>query len=265
TQKSYIGERFDPETGLLYLNARYMDPVLGRFISPDDWDPTKPGVGTNRYAYAQNDPVNKSDQNGHESSVSSDGKSVSIDPEDKDQPTVTIPNSLKDSGITKGTTVAGSSKAKNNGVKKTDFFFHTYKARTKTTFKGKEKLAAIGTKIRNNPVPSAYSRPATKDGTPNVALDVFGIPMEFMVDSSVIKSPNPDKYSDITVNYTVPGEHMLEEGYVMSYAVRDKDDSISVVSYGEGNSAFQAPQLGLDQAAVPTWENYQTEIIGGLK
>ncbi|MER8391784.1 hypothetical protein NKH10_07720 [Mesorhizobium sp. M1340] len=48
-----------------YLNARYMDPVLGRFISPDDWDSTLPGVGTNRYAYAQNDPVNKSDQNGH--------------------------------------------------------------------------------------------------------------------------------------------------------------------------------------------------------
>ncbi|WP_208760349.1 hypothetical protein, partial [Mesorhizobium intechi] len=36
-----------------------------RFISPDDWDPTLPGVGTNRYAYAQNDPVNKSDRNGH--------------------------------------------------------------------------------------------------------------------------------------------------------------------------------------------------------
>ncbi|MFB9978214.1 RHS repeat-associated core domain-containing protein [Mesorhizobium kowhaii] len=69
TQKSYIGERFDPETGLLYLNARYMDPVLGRFISPDDWDPTLPGVGTNGYAYAQNDPVNKSDPNGHQSLV----------------------------------------------------------------------------------------------------------------------------------------------------------------------------------------------------
>ncbi|MER9852209.1 RHS repeat-associated core domain-containing protein, partial [Mesorhizobium sp. M0106] len=64
TQKSYIGERFDPETGLLYLNARYMDPVLGRFISPDDWDPTLGSVGTNRYAYAGNDPINKSDQNG---------------------------------------------------------------------------------------------------------------------------------------------------------------------------------------------------------
>ena len=36
-----------------------------RFISPDDWDPTMPGVGTNRYAYSQNDPVNKADPNGH--------------------------------------------------------------------------------------------------------------------------------------------------------------------------------------------------------
>ena len=65
TQKGYINERHDPETGLMYLNARYMDPSFGRFISPDDWDPIKEGVGPNRYAYAQNDPVNKSDPNGH--------------------------------------------------------------------------------------------------------------------------------------------------------------------------------------------------------
>ena len=31
----------------------------------DDWDPINEGVGTNRYAYAANDPVNKSDANGH--------------------------------------------------------------------------------------------------------------------------------------------------------------------------------------------------------
>ncbi|MEO1703303.1 MAG: RHS repeat-associated core domain-containing protein, partial [Pseudomonadota bacterium] len=63
--KGYIGERHDPETGLIYLNARYHDPSIGRFISPDDWDPTIEGVGTNRYAYSANDPVNKSDPNGH--------------------------------------------------------------------------------------------------------------------------------------------------------------------------------------------------------
>ena len=63
--KGFIGERHDLETGLIYLNARYYDPISARFISPDDWDPVLPGGGTNRYAYAGNDPVNKSDANGH--------------------------------------------------------------------------------------------------------------------------------------------------------------------------------------------------------
>ncbi len=68
TSKSYIGERFDAETGLLYLNARSHDPAFGRFISPDDWDPVLEGVWTNRYTYAQNDLVNKNDPNGRQAS-----------------------------------------------------------------------------------------------------------------------------------------------------------------------------------------------------
>jgi len=45
-----------------------------RFISPDNWDPTKPGVGTNRYAYSENDPINRSDPNGHQ-----DGGETQVD------------------------------------------------------------------------------------------------------------------------------------------------------------------------------------------
>ncbi len=63
--KGYIGERTDPETGLTYLHARYYDPALGRFLSPDWWDVRNPGVGTNRYAYSANDPINKSDPSGN--------------------------------------------------------------------------------------------------------------------------------------------------------------------------------------------------------
>jgi hypothetical protein len=35
------------------------------FIQPDWFDPTKQGVGTNRYSYSFNDPVNLSDPNGN--------------------------------------------------------------------------------------------------------------------------------------------------------------------------------------------------------
>ncbi len=65
--KGYIGERYDAETGLQYLHARPYDPKLGRFTQPDMWFPWLAGVGINRYAYAGNDPVNRSDRNGHSS------------------------------------------------------------------------------------------------------------------------------------------------------------------------------------------------------
>jgi hypothetical protein len=49
----------------VWLILTSLTAANARFISPDDWDPTLPGVGTNRYAYSGNDPVNKSDPNGH--------------------------------------------------------------------------------------------------------------------------------------------------------------------------------------------------------
>ncbi len=63
--RGFIGQYYDRDAGLLYLNARYMDPRLGLFTSPDWLDPPEPGVGTNRYAYSANDPVNKLDPNGN--------------------------------------------------------------------------------------------------------------------------------------------------------------------------------------------------------
>ena len=63
--RGFIGERHDPETGRLYLHARNYDPMIGCFLSPDTLDPIEPGVGTNRYAYADNDPSNRSDPNAH--------------------------------------------------------------------------------------------------------------------------------------------------------------------------------------------------------
>jgi RHS repeat-associated protein len=63
--RGYINERYDPETELQYLHARYRDPDLPNFLTPDWWDVIQPGVDVNRYAYAADDPVNGSDANGH--------------------------------------------------------------------------------------------------------------------------------------------------------------------------------------------------------
>ena len=62
----YTGQERDPSTGLYFYNARYYDPALGRFISPDTIveSPLHPQT-LNRYAYAGNNPVLYNDPTGH--------------------------------------------------------------------------------------------------------------------------------------------------------------------------------------------------------
>ncbi|MBZ0216968.1 MAG: hypothetical protein K8F25_10480 [Fimbriimonadaceae bacterium] len=63
--KGFLGERYDEHAELQFLNNRYYDPELALFIQPDWLGVTEQGVGTNRYAYANNDPINKFDPEGN--------------------------------------------------------------------------------------------------------------------------------------------------------------------------------------------------------
>ena len=64
----YRGYYYDNETGLYYLNARYYDPSIGRFISPDVLtilDETKGQInGLNLYMYCNNNPIMYVDPSG---------------------------------------------------------------------------------------------------------------------------------------------------------------------------------------------------------
>jgi len=52
------GQTRDASTGLMYYGARFFDPALGRFLSPDSIVP-EPGnpLALNRYAYADSNPL----------------------------------------------------------------------------------------------------------------------------------------------------------------------------------------------------------------
>jgi RHS repeat-associated protein len=54
----YAGYRYDIETGLYYVRARYYSPQIGRFLQPD---PIGYVGGRNLYTYVRNDPVNLAD------------------------------------------------------------------------------------------------------------------------------------------------------------------------------------------------------------
>lgn len=62
---SYRGYCYDRETDMYYLQSRYYVPEWGRFLNADLYVDTGTGIlGTNMYAYCENDPVNYIDPNG---------------------------------------------------------------------------------------------------------------------------------------------------------------------------------------------------------
>ena len=61
----FTGHIDDDATGLTYMQARYYDPGIGRFLSIDPVGPMSGGPGyINRYSYVMNDPVNLTDPDG---------------------------------------------------------------------------------------------------------------------------------------------------------------------------------------------------------
>ena len=66
TDRDFTGQKENRELGLLYYNARFYVPSIGRFASADTIIPD-PGSsqGFNRYSYVENRPLNFSDPTGH--------------------------------------------------------------------------------------------------------------------------------------------------------------------------------------------------------
>jgi RHS repeat-associated protein len=62
----YAGYQYDGETGLYYLNSRYYDSKIARFLSEDTYtgDPNDP-LSLNLYTYCQNNPIMYWDPTGH--------------------------------------------------------------------------------------------------------------------------------------------------------------------------------------------------------
>ena len=64
----YRGYYYDTDTGFYYLQSRYYDPVVKRFISADDESLIGANgdfISLNLYAYCLNNPIDSTDSNGH--------------------------------------------------------------------------------------------------------------------------------------------------------------------------------------------------------
>lgn len=66
----YTGHVNDPETNLVYMQARYYDPVTGHFLSVDPIGVApRNSYNFNRYGYAKNNPINFLDPDGRDAQL----------------------------------------------------------------------------------------------------------------------------------------------------------------------------------------------------
>jgi len=62
----FTGKEFDEKIGLYYYGARYYNPLIGKFITPDTIVQAASNPQTlNRYSYCGNNPINRIDPTGH--------------------------------------------------------------------------------------------------------------------------------------------------------------------------------------------------------
>lgn len=204
------------------------------------------GQHFNRYAYGNNSPYKFIDPDGRRSVVR-DGQ-IHITPEDLSVPGISIPNTV------------GAA-----GVSPSDRSFHAYDVQTNSSLSSGQ----AGEGFRNNPTPGSDS-PATPGGTRNNAGSIPTAGDSNYVRSFSVPSPNAARFSDVTVNYTIAGEHGLSEGFVIRYG--EISDSGTVLrSYGEGNNWRQNPALenipgiGWGNQVERVWQQNHQEIIDGVR
>ncbi len=68
----YRGYCYDEDTGFYYLQSRYYDPTVGRFLNADDatlLSVSRSVIDLNLFVYCDNNPINRLDVNGYNSMV----------------------------------------------------------------------------------------------------------------------------------------------------------------------------------------------------
>ncbi len=237
--EGFIGERYDEETGLQYLNARYYDPLLGRFIQPDWWEVTEKGVGTNRYAYSFNDPVNKSDPSGHEVTSCENGTTncEQVPDDEFDETTPEYVKKLEEQAIK---ILYGDDATLEQVIN--DSNYHGYATYREICSSYCDKEAIDDLLLRSAAPTSPYHGGPVKEeqiqsGDTNYASGVIFkvIPMFGGTVIHIVDAEN-----GAVVNMTLDG-HILHPGYVVRWTEKTSDGAVIIRTLGRGTTWLTYP------------------------
>lgn len=172
-----------------------------------------------------------------------DGANIHLVPRNPNVPRVTIPNQVGAEGFEVG--------PRWNIISPE----HTYNVRTDTKIPFDRARDIFGEAIAQDPVPASGDLRARPEGVTNDAG------LGNLVRTYTYPSPDPSRFSDITVNYTLGDKHILQEGYVIRYAERMPDGNARIVSYGEGNGLLQHPVSPAHLVFGAGWKENHSDIV----
>lgn len=227
----YTGHVNDPDTGLVYMQARYYDPVTARFFSVDPKGTTAGNAfNFNQYSYVNNNPVNNIDPDGR--NCTRTGNNVTCIPTLNGTVLTQLPSFTLPASKSWPATMNPSSEGHHEYIYSTPI--------------GDKSPASVAQSDANDPTPNDHDRPATAQGTSNSAAPSTGFRGFLAAVSAAIPSFLGGGDSQVTsytfkdskgalwtVNMT-QDSHTLSSGYVLR-GVAQGDN----ISYGEGTALKQ--------------------------
>lgn len=243
----YTGHAYDSESGMTYAQARFYDPLIGRFLSTDpvyfsDQNP----FTFNRYAYANNNPYRYIDPDGR-SCTSANGNTTC---------TVPVTGSHIPQKISFPTPKGFPAK-----IDASQSNYHSYDKTVSAGQNSAGKADGIRQGITNDPSPG-NDQPATAQGTPNDASPqggLMGLAGKLAPSPIMSYTRSDDAGNSVEVNVTLPG-HPLFPGYV-ARSVQIVNGQAIVHNVGEGTGLLQSPASPFADTINNVWIDQTQQII----
>jgi RHS repeat-associated protein len=237
--RGFTGHVDDTELGLTYMQARYYDPVIGRFYSNDPVGAatflSRGNVhGFNRYAYANNNPYKYIDPDGR-SCTSADG-TTTCKPEDSrfESFSFDTPEGWTD-------------------FEASDISFHAYPQEEDAGSGGADFGSALTEGLIASPTPAEGA--ATTSGA-TIDVNITG---PFLIDN-VTSTVRTDSSGQSFITNVTQENHTLHSGFVIRQVMTNGSGGFKIVTYGEGN-AWKQLAPGATSAAKSAWSDNSKAII----
>jgi RHS repeat-associated protein len=239
---SFAGHVVDASTNFSYMQQRYYDGAVGRFVSVDPVSAyAKPIDNFNRYFYAAGNPYRFRDPDGRD--IDCNLSSCKVHPIDGGIPDVTFP---RPSGFPGHINPADS------------FFHHMYRFNNSVGKSTSERRQRLSNELVKSPTP-IKNKPATSKGNP-VDVNAENAVSRFTGTDTVMsyKFAMPNGTNGV-INVTT-GDHAATWGVVLRVIDTATDGTDSIITYGEGNSALQSIFDNDNSQSEQVWRDSSNQI-----